>query len=607
MAAMSDATHEARQVAEGARQKEWEGAAFVRDLMNGRLRLPLVHPGPDPDELIGDEARAFIAKLEAFLAERVDPEMIDYDRKIPPEVIDGLREMGAFGLKTPGAYGGKGFTQLEYNRIMTLVASRDASVAALMSAHQSIGIPQPIKLFGTNAQKERLLPKTAAGELSAFALTEPEVGSNPGKLSTSAVLADDGESFILNGEKLWCTNGTIAKHLVVMARTPEGKITAFAVDADTPGITVTHRGHFMGINAIENAVITLEDVRVPADGVIGEVGKGLKLALVTLNYGRLSIPAQAVGVAKQCLSVCRDWANRRVQWGQAIGRHDAVASKLADMAAHTYAMEAVSDLAASMADRGGLDIRLEAALAKLFATEHGWRIVDHAVQIAGGRGYEKERSQRARGEEPIPVERMFRDFRIMRIFEGSTEILHLFISREALDPHLKVAGRFVEGDLSFLGRLKELPRLAWHYGRWYPSRWWGWGHWPRFADVGKLATHLRFVDRTSRRLARSLFHMMVRHGAGLERRQALLFRAVDVGSDLFAMSAAIARADAIRRKDPGRGAETVELADLFCRMARRRVADRFRAMRSNDDVAAYRHAGDLLDGRYAFLREGIVD
>jgi alkylation response protein AidB-like acyl-CoA dehydrogenase len=555
---MTTAAEEARRVAEGARQKRWSGAAFVRDLMNGRLRLDLVHPWPDVDSLVGTEARAFLDRLEPFLAEQVDPVAIDAARKIPDDVVAGLREMGAFGLKTPREYGGHGFTQLEYNRILTLIASHDASVAALVSAHQSIGVPQPVRLFGTDEQKAKYLPRTAAGELSAFALTEPDVGSDPGRLRTTAEPTDDG-GWVLNGEKLWCTNGTVASFLVVMARIPDGRITAFIVDADRPGVTVTHRCHFMGINAIENAVIRLENVKVPAGSVLGELGKGLKLALITLN-----------------------------------------AQRIACMASHTFAMQAASELSTAMYDRGGFDIRLEAALGKLFATEHGWRIVDMTLQISGGRGYEKESSQTARGDIPLPTERLFRDFRVKRIFEGSSEILRLFIAREALDPHLRVAGKLVEGKLSLLGKLLEFPKVAGHYARWYPARFFGWGCWPRFSEFGRLATHVRFVDRTSRRLARAVFHMMALHGEALQHREALIFRAVDVGADLFAMSATVSRAHAAGDD------ESIELADLFCRTARDRVRSCFRGMRRNHDVRAYRAATGVLDGKFASLTDGIV-
>ncbi len=488
---------------------------------------------------------------------------------------------------------------------MQLFGSIDGNLSALLSAHQSIGVPQPLKLFGTEALKKKYLPRCAAGDISAFALTEPQVGSDPARLQTAAEKTPEGD-YLLNGEKLWCTNGTLAKLLVVMARDPKTKkISAFVVEADWPGVKIEHRCHFMGLRALENGVISFKNVRVPAENLIGQEGKGLKIALVTLNNGRLSIPNGSVGTAKICIEICRKWASERVQWGKPIGKHEAIAHKLADMASTTFAMESIANLATEMSDRGGYDIRLEAAACKEWNTCRTWEIVDETMQIRGGRGYETEQSLQARGEQPIGVERMMRDCRINLIFEGSSEIMHLFMAREAVDKHLQVAGALIDPEKPLADKVAELPKIAAFYGSWYPTRWLGWGQWPRYQEFGDMAGHLRFVERNCRRLSRQIFHGMVVHQGKLQNKQAFLFRLVDIANELFAMAASIARVQGMRDNGFADADKAGELADLFCRNARRKVAELFRALWSNDDVRKYKVAMKVLDGQHAWLEEGI--
>jgi alkylation response protein AidB-like acyl-CoA dehydrogenase len=606
---------EAREVAEAAREETWASPSFVRELFLGRLRLDLIHPYPESDPDEEARARPFLDALTQLLRDHVDSDRIDREGEIPEPVIERLRAIGAFGIKIPREYGGLGLSQLSYMRAIELVSSVDGSVTALLSAHQSIGVPQPLKMFGTEDQKHRYLPRLARGAISAFALTEPGVGSDPAALETTAVPTEDGRGWILNGEKLWCTNGTRAELMVVMARTPSrvvaGKekrqITAFIVETAWPGVSVSQRCHFMGLRALYNGVMQFANVRVPNENVLWGVGRGLKLALITLNTGRLTLPISAVAVGKRCLEISRTWGSERVQWGRPIGQHDAIAQKIGAMAANTFAMEAVAELCGAMADRGGYDIRLEAAIAKLYNSEAGWRIIDDTVQIRGGRGYETADSLRARGERPVPIERIMRDFRINLIFEGSSEIMHLFIAREAVDKHLATAGDVLLPGRSVAQRLRALGRAAAFYGWWYPAQYVGWSRWPRYADFGPLADHLRRADRTARRLARSVFHAMLRYGPKLEYRQAVLFRLVDVGAELFAISATCARAQALRRNDPAAGRSAVELADLFCRHAWRRIAAHFRALGRNDDVRTYRVARSVLAGDHQWLERGMVD
>src|SRR6266540_3325773 len=604
---------EAREVAEAAREQEWAAPSFVRELFLGNLRMDLIHPYPeqDPDEVA--RAKPFLDKLARFLREDVDSDRIDREGEIPDDVIQGLRDVGAFGIKIPREYGGLGLSQLSYMKAIELVSSVDGSLTALLSAHQSIGVPQPLKLFGSEAQKKKYFPRLAQGAISAFALTEDSVGSDPAAMETNAILDDD--AWVLNGEKLWCTNGTKAELLVVMARTPskmingreKKQITAFIVEMDWPGVEVVHRCHFMGLKALYNGVIRFTNVRVPKENVLWGEGNGLKLALITLNTGRLTLPISAVAAGKRCLEISRRWAAERVQWGRPIGQHDAIAQKIGSMAANTLAMEAVAELCGAMAERGGADIRLEAAIAKLYNSEAGWRIIDDTVQIRGGRGYETADSLRARGEAPVPVERIMRDFRINLIFEGSSEIMHLFIAREALDKHLEVAGDVVLPGKTWGERFRGAARALLFYARWLPGRWLGWGRWPRYAAFGPLARHVRFVERSSRRLALRIFYSMLRFGPKLELRQAVLFRLVDVGAELFAMAATCARAQWLLQHERASGERAVTLADVFCRQARGRIRAKFRELSHNADTRAYRLAQEVLQREHRWLERGMVE
>lgn len=597
---------EARKVAEESRETEWTRPSFGRELFAGRLRLDLIDPHPQPSAEERKQGEAFLRKLETFL-KTVDGEQIERDDKIPAKVVKGLADLGTFGMNIAPEYGGLGLSHLYYNRALMLANSTHSALGALLSAHQSIGVPKPLKYFGTEEQKKKWLPRVAKGAISAFLLTEPDVGSDPARLHTSAEPSEDGSAYILNGTKLWITNGSVAEVMIVMARVPpspghQGGISAFVIERDMPGVEVVRRNQFLGIRGIENALMRFTNVRVPRENLIGEEGRGLKIALTTLNTGRLSLPAICLVAAKMSVKWSREWANERVQWGRPVGKHDAIAQKIANMAGVTFAMEAMVELAALLADEERNDIRIEAAIAKLWASEMAWKVADDMIQIRGGRGYETAASLRARGERPIPAEQVLRDLRIARIFEGSTEIMHLFIAREALDMHVSQAGALADPDAPRGEKAKSAAKAGLFYARWFPTLAVGKGRVPAtYSEFGRLASHVRYVERTARKLARSIFYGMGRYQAGMEFKQKLMARIVDIGAELFAMSAACVKAKMLATD------EAYELADLFCRGSRRRVEQLFHDLWHNDDGFNYKSAQKVLAGRYTFLEEGILD
>ncbi|CAG7609917.1 acyl-CoA dehydrogenase family protein [Actinacidiphila bryophytorum] len=601
---------EARQVAEAARERDWHRPSFAKELFLGRFRLDLINPYPQPSPDAVAKGEEFLARLRDFCETSIDGARIDREARIPDETILGLKELGALGMKIDPAYGGLGLTQVYYNKALALVGSASPAVGALLSAHQSIGVPQPVKMFGTKEQKEAFLPRCARSDISAFLLTEPDVGSDPARLATAAV--PDGDDYVLDGVKLWTTNGVVADLLVVMARVPaseghKGGITAFVVEAAAEGVTVEHRNAFMGLRGIENGVTRFHQVRVPAANRIGPEGAGLKIALTTLNTGRLSLPAGCVGAAKWCLKVARQWSAAREQWGRPIAEHEAVGSKIAYIAATTFALEAVLDLSSQMADEERNDIRIEAALAKLYGSEAACLIADELVQIRGGRGFETADSLAARGERAVPAEQLLRDLRINRIFEGSTEIMHLLIAREAVDAHLSVAGDLIDPDVSLGDKARAGAKAGGFYAKWLPKLVAGPGQLPTsYAEFDGLATHLRYVERSARKLARCTFYAMSRWQGRMETKQNFLARIVDIGAELFAMSAACVRAQHLAASGDN-GPQARQLADTFCKQARVRTDELFARLWTNTDSADRALTRAVLRGDAEWLEAGVVD
>lgn len=610
------AKDKAMELAEDARQKDWKFPSFTAELFRGNFRWDLMHPFPAQDaedKRIGDE---YLAKVKEVLEKHIDPIQIDRDGKYPKEALKALAEIGVFGMKIDKQYGGLGLSQTNYSRVLSLIGSYCQSTTTWVSAHQSIGVPQPLKMYGTEEQKKKFLPRLAKGEISAFALTEPDVGSDPAKMRTTATPSDDGAYYLINGEKLWCTNGPDADIMVVMAKTPpkivNGKektqITAFIVERTMPGFSVEHVCSFMGLRGLSNGLLRFNNVKVPAENIIGKPGDGLRIALGTLNTGRLGIPAASAGVAKRCMTIAQKWCTERVQWGMPIGKHQAISKKIANLAADTMAMESVVWLACSFADRKNADIRLEAAIAKYFCTETGWRGLDEFLQVRGGRGYESAYSLYHRGEPPAAVEQWMRDARVARIFEGSTEIMHLIMAREAMDTHLKFILPLVKPSRDEKrSKLQLIMDMIKFYSVWLPKQ-----YLPSGVDlsVKQLNSanqdHLRYVAKNCKKLARSLFFTMAKYQTKLETEQLILANFVDIGVDLFTMASSLAYAEYKLGQEPG-DQTPQELADLYCCNARARIEANFYAVKHNHNRKFNEVAGSLMDGKYRWLVTDVVD
>lgn len=600
-------------VAEDSRATEWHEPSFLADLFSGTFSWDHIHPFPlqaADEKKIGDD---YMAKLKPILEQHVDPSEVDRTGEIPDAAIKALKEAGAFGLKISKEYGGLGLSQVNYSRVCAYISSYCASVGAWVTAHQSIGVAGPLKLFGTKEQKEKFLPKIAQGAISAFGLTEPGVGSDPANMQTYAEPSEDGSHYIVNGEKLWITNGPVADIMILMARTPDkivnGKpkkqISAFVFETDTPGYEVVHRCDFMGIRGIQNGLLSFRDVKIPAENIIGKPGDGLKIALVTLVNGRLSIPATSGAGGKRAIAYSSKWTAQREQWGAPIGKHQNTAVKLAKITANTFASEAITWLCCSLADQGKMDIRIEAAMAKYFCTEVACQMADDFLQIRGGRGYETAESLAMRGEDPVPAEKFVRDARISRIVEGTSEIMRLYIAREAMDTHVRqIMPLMMPGG----NKMKHLlGSFLPFYMSWYPKQWLPASVTPNVKHLNSAnQAHLHYIAKASKRLARTMFHTMAKYQQKLEREQMILANFVDIGTELFAMAATLSYADALMDRADDKEAMQ-ELADLFCVDARKRIEENFKAVKVNHNHKYTKVAKLAMQGKYDWFCDGTYE
>lgn len=604
------------------------GRSFMAGLFVGRPDFSLLLPPEESPEqhAVWEEYRP---KLETFLKTHVDPDEIERTARIPDRVLKGLFALGAFGMKIPEEYGGLGFSYTNYGRALMLMASWSNILALTVAVPQSIGIAMPLLLFGNEEQKRKYLPIVAREAISAFALTEAITGSDAANIQTEAVLDSSGTAFVVNGEKLWCTNGSIARYVTLIARVPakralhdgqtvwvsvpEGKgadeqvHTAFILDMETPGVRVQQRCQFEGCRGIENAYMTFAHVRIPAANVIGEVGRGLKYALTILNVGRaISIPAICLGMAKQAWQPTLDRANQRVTFQKPLSERQTQRMRLGRMAANLFAMESLAFAVWRMADQHMYDVRIEAAIAKIFCSETTIQFLKDAQTIFGGMGYETAESKRVRGEPAFGVEQLVRDAEMYRIGEGATDILRPFVAREGLSPHLERAQWYMNGGLGRNARLVELLKLLRFYVPWYMSLWLrrALPDRPEFHH-SRVAHLLGDVERSSRRLAGAIFWAMVRQGEQLRDDQGRQNRIEMVGEDLLAITTGALWASSQERANAD--GQVWELVEHFAAGARLRIDRAIDELRGrNKDQAVETIGQQATGGDYAWLSQGII-
>jgi alkylation response protein AidB-like acyl-CoA dehydrogenase len=604
-------------VAETARDKA-SYSGFLAGLFEADVRWDLFTsigiPGTSPAAL------DFLERFKLALIP-LDPERVDSDGELPEPVLKTLAEIGAFGMKIPRRFGGLELTQSEYQKVATLCASFDASLTVLLSAAQSIGVPEPLRLFGTEEQKAKYLPRLARGEISGFALTERNVGCDISKVETYAVrVIENGKTvaYRITGEKFFITNSAkqngefLCSMLVVIARivdrpeelqNPEAqkRYGAFIVETHWPGCSVT-RLRFEGVRGIYNGIPTFNNVYVPIENRLGNEEDGLRIALATLTVGRLTLPAASSGGLKQCLSVMRWWGHTRVQWNKPIGEHTLIGEKLCRAAAYTLALDAVMAFCGAWANKKG-DLRLESAAAKIIGSEWYWEVVNDLFQVRGGRGFMTVDSQRKSGERSIPVMRMLRDARINLVWEGTSEILRIWMAREALAPYIEQGLAYLQGSTS--GKIaaplyyaRMALRACLH----------GSNPLSTTAMFGKdYARQVRFIESSSRSLTRSTLMTTLRSRQGLHNKQLLLQDLVNESLALFPMAAVIWYASQPEMKTkPG----IAELVTYFCsEMEDRLHPPPSRAERSRKhkkDSTVYHLSKAIMSGKYAWLEEGIV-
>jgi acyl-CoA dehydrogenase family member 9 len=562
---------------------------FGKSLFFGRFNAGLIFPYPEVRPEERSALDQVVAGLRRFADESIDAAAIDRNAEIPDSVVKGLGQLGVLGLTAPVAVGGRGLSQLANTKIMEVIGARCSSTAVFVNAHHSIGI-RSLLLFGTKEQQERWLPPLVNGEaLGAFALTEPEAGSDASNVQTTATPSSDGRGYLLNGTKRWITNGGIAQVLTVIARTPgagsnkKKEITAFLVTPDMPGFKVLEkRMPKMGIRGTATGRLAFENMFVPKENILGQVGKGLKIALTILDYGRTTFGASCTGAARTCLEAAASHAKKRVQFEQPLAEFELVKKKIAYMAAHLFAMEATTTHCAGLIDSGFDDYMLETAMLKVWSTEALWQIVNDTVQIWGGKAFFTDE----------PYERMLRDARLNQIGEGANDVLRAFIAVVGIKP---VVDKLLPLKDALEHPIRNLGTLLSFGGQQLKARF-------TRPDVPvsseQLRPHARELGQRIRDFGLAVIAMLRKHREEILFRQYVQERLADAACELYASSCTLSRLDHLLTHSNGNGSEAARdlmAGRYFLRLSNRRIQQCLAALTDNDDKHTTETADAILE------------
>jgi alkylation response protein AidB-like acyl-CoA dehydrogenase len=572
----------AEQMAEQRKQadellfSEPEKLGFAKALFFGHFQAPLLFPYPELSAQEQEIVSKAVAEVRRFADEKIDAVAIDRNADIPADVISGLGGLGVMGMTAPREYGGRGFSQLGYCKIMEIIGGHCAATAVFVNAHHSIGI-RALLLFGSEEQKRRWLPPLVSGEaLAAFCLTEPQAGSDASNVQTTATPSADGKTYILNGEKRYITNGAIAKVLTVIARTPvpgskETKLTAFLVTPDLPGFEVLEaRMPKCGIRGTATGRMAFRNMPVPAENILGQLGKGLRIGLTVLDFGRTTFGASSTGAAKTCLKAAIRHAKSRVQFKQTLSEFELVKKKIAYMAAHVFAMEATVSQCAGFIDRGAEDYMLETALLKVWSTEALWQIVNDTIQIYGGQAYFSNE----------PYERMMRDARINQIGEGANDVLRAFIAMVGMKP---VADQLLGVKNALFHPVSGFNTLF-SFGRKQIGA--------RFTTPEipvrniELRSEARELGKRVGEFGLAVQSLLIRYKEAILERQYAQERIADAACEIYAASCTLSRLDLLLTHGNGNPAEIgrdVTAGRYYLRFANRRIRQCLAALTDNDD------------------------